>query len=402
MRDAPLCRKPLSPRTFRVAVMTARAMPSRSRASRPAPTRRQPAVNAGSMLRIGARLGLSGCQQETCVPMQAYEARLSLTQRSSTNRQGSRRPAVAACSYWSLSCPRGAGIGRSPGESRLILLPSLAAPTTTLHTEAMMKSYTKVALGLFAVGVMCTGMIGPVLGASPTKPAISEEASAAMQAMGQSLLAKQLSFQARTLRVYADTDGRFLHIGHTLKVLVRRPDRMRAEVAGDDGENDLFYDGKTLVLYGPAKKEYVSIPVPDTIEGMLKEGAEKIGIDFPLADFLSPAPHKSVMSGVTDARVVNVVTIDGAPARHMTLFQPPGLELELWLTKNEQSLPERLFITYRSIPGQPTFIASFSDWNLSAPATDADFEFHPPEGATKVELKAPAPPSPAKAKGVTP
>ncbi len=93
--------------------------------------------------------------------------------------------------------------------------------------------------------------------------------------------------------------------------------------------------------------------------------------------------------------------LDSAPARHLTLFQPPGLELELWLTKNEQSLPERLFITYRSIPGQPNFIASFSDWNLSAPATDADFEFHPPEGATKVELKAPTPPPPAKAKGAT-
>jgi hypothetical protein len=37
----------------------------------------------------------------------------------------------------------------------------------------------------------------------------------------------------------------------------------------------------------------------------------------------------------------------------------------------------------------------------SARATDADFEFHPPEGATKVELKAPAPPSPVKARGAT-
>jgi hypothetical protein len=66
-----------------------------------------PVVAAGPMLRIGATLCLSGCQQETCVLMQAYEARLSLTQRSSTNCQGSiwprrrpaARPAVAECSY---------------------------------------------------------------------------------------------------------------------------------------------------------------------------------------------------------------------------------------------------------------------------------------------------------------
>ncbi len=171
-----------------------------------------------------------------------------------------------------------------------------------------MKSYIRIALGLFAVCVICTGMIGPALGASPTKPVISEEGERGDLSAGDGPEpAREATVISGRTRCGSTptTDGRFLHIGHTLKVLVRRPDRMRAEVAGDDGENDLFYDGKTLVLYGPAKKEYVSIPAPGTIEGMLKEAAEKLGIDFPLADFLSSAPHKSVMSGVTDARVVN-------------------------------------------------------------------------------------------------
>jgi hypothetical protein len=75
-----------------------------------------------------------------------------------------------------------------------------------------------------------------------------------MMQMGQTLRGKQFSFQARTLRVYADTDGRFPHIGHALKVVVRRPDRLRTDIDGDDGVNQLFYDGKTLVLYSPAKK----------------------------------------------------------------------------------------------------------------------------------------------------
>jgi hypothetical protein len=241
----------------------------------------------------------------------------------------------------------------------------------------------------------------PALGASPpAKPAITEEARSALQQMGQTLLGKQFSFQARTLRVYADVDRRFLHIGHTVKVLVRRPDRLRVDIDGDDGATQLFYDGKTLVLYGPAKKEYVSIPVPDTIGGMIKEAESRVGFDFPFEDFLSSTPDKSLTSGVTEGKIVNEVTIDGAPANHLTLFQPPGLELELWLTKNAQSLPERLFITYRSVPGQPNFIATFSDWNFSVTPTDADFTFQPPEGAKQVELKAPAAPR-AKVKGAT-
>ena len=58
---------------------------------------------------------------------------------------------------------------------------------------------------------------------------------------------------------------------------------------GDDGVHQLFYDGKTLVLYSPANKEYLSIPVPDIIEGALKEATKRIGVDFPLAAItLSP------------------------------------------------------------------------------------------------------------------
>ncbi len=183
--------------------------------------------------------------------------------------------------------------------------------------------------GLLAAGAVCAGVIGPAFSASPAKPVISPEASGAMTQMGQTLLAKQFSFQARTLRVCADTDGRFLHIGHALKVVVRRPDRLHAEV---DGVNQLFYDGKTLVLYSPAK-EYLSMPAPDTIEGMLKEATRRTGLDFPLADFLGADPNKAILAGVSEAKVVNDVTINGVLSRHLTLFQPPGLELEIWLTK---------------------------------------------------------------------
>ncbi len=94
------------------------------------------------------------------------------------------------------------------------------------------------------------------------------------------------------------------------------------------------------------------------------------------------------------------MTIDGAATNHFTLFQPPGLELELWLAKTDQALPDRIFITYRTVPGQPNFIAEFSNWNFSVAPTDADFTFQPPEGAKQVELKAAAAP-PAKAKGAT-
>jgi len=236
--------------------------------------------------------------------------------------------------------------------------------------------------------------------AKQAKPAIGEEASAPILRMGQTLRAEQFSFQAQTIRVYATPNGEPLHIFHTLKVTVHRPNRLMAEVIGDDGSSKLVFDGKTATIFSATQNKYASIAVPDgTIEGMLKEAVGRLGVDFPLADFLSEAPSKAFLSGVTAGRVVNTVTIDGAPYDHLFFSQPPGIELELWLSKNEQSLPRRLIVTYRSVPGEPNFIALFSDWNFDIHPTDADFAFQPPAGAQQVALKPPAAPAPPPKKG---
>ncbi len=256
-------------------------------------------------------------------------------------------------------------------------------------------------------GVRAGGILGvtPVnLTAAPpakqAKPAITEEASAALLRMGQTLRAAEFSFQARTIRVYSEANGEPLHIFHTLKVTMQRPNHLLVDVTGDDGSTKLVFDGKTTVVYSAAQNKYASIAVPEgTIEGMMKEAVGHLGVDFPLADFLSEAPAKAFLTGVTTGRVVNTVTIDGAPYDHLFFSQPPGIELELWLSKNDQSLPRRLIVTYRSLPGQPNFIAEFSDWNLNIHPSDADFVFQPPAGAAQVELKPIAAAAPAKKKG---
>jgi hypothetical protein len=239
--------------------------------------------------------------------------------------------------------------------------------------------------------------------AEPAKPAISEEASAALLHMGQTLrAAEQFSFQANTIREYSEANGEPLHIWHTLKVTVHRPNRLLGEISGDDGSEKLFFDGKTLALFSPAEKKYVRIPIPEgTIEGMLNEAVGRLHLDFPLADFLSEAPNKAFLTGVTSGRVVNTVTIDGAPYDHLFFSQPPGIELELWLSKDEKSLPRRLIVTYRSLPGEPNFIAEFSNWDLNTHPSDSEFTFQPPAGAEQVALKAPEPTPPAKGKGAT-
>jgi hypothetical protein len=266
--------------------------------------------------------------------------------------------------------------------------------------EKFMKlRHTAVLVGLFTGGIIG---FPATHAANQPKLAISEEASAALQRMGQTLGAEQFSFQAHTIRVYSEANGEPLHIFHTMKVTVHRPGRLLADLTGDDGSGKLVFDGKTLTLFSAQDKKYASASVPEgtTIDGMLKEAVSRYGIDFPLADFLSEAPNKAFLTGVTSGRVVNTVTIDGAPYDHLFFSQPPGIELELWLEKNDRSLPRRLIVTYRSLPGQPNFIAEFADWNFDIHPSDADFVFQPPADAVQAQLKPVAAP-PAKRKGGT-
>jgi hypothetical protein len=252
---------------------------------------------------------------------------------------------------------------------------------------------------IFVAGSLAVagGGIVPTGAAEPAKPSVSAEARDLVERMGKTLLAQQFSFTARTLRVYRDANNQPLHIVHVIKVVVRRPDRLRVDVNGDDGETQLFYDGKTTFLYGPQAKKYASAAAPDNIEAMLHAMQKRLHVDFPLADFIDNAPAKSVLFGITSGREVNTVTIDGTPCAHL-VFDQPGIEFEIWIEKTDRAVPRRLVATYHSVPDQPIFYAAFSDWNFDIHPADVEFAFEPPPGAVAVAIKAEnAAPAPQKA-----
>ena len=250
--------------------------------------------------------------------------------------------------------------------------------------------YTSTALGLFAFGLIGLTAAGPAAeAADAVQPGISADAGAAILQMSKTLSANEFSFQARTIRVYQDDQGQPLHIFHTEKVVVRRPDRLVVRRTGDDGATDLYYDGKTVTLFKVNENKYARVDAPNTIEAMFDEVSDLLNVDFPLADFVDVDPGKMLLSDVTSGRELDPVTIDGKPARHLFFSQAGGIELEVWLDKTEQATPQRLIVTYRLLPGQPSFIAEFSDWNFSIHPADAEFVFQPPAGATRVELQAP-------------
>jgi hypothetical protein len=246
-----------------------------------------------------------------------------------------------------------------------------------------MKCNTVVVLVSVCAGLVMGGVPpgdSHAIAATAPKPAISEDARTALAQMAKTLLAKEFSFHAHTIRVSETQGNEQLHIDHDFTVTVRRPDRLLIAGTGDDGPRKLLYDGNAVVLAIDDGKEYASLPVPPTIEQMMYVVMGRFGVDFPLADFLTNAPDRAFLTGVTAGREVNTVTIDGVPCRHLVFSQPPGIQLELWV-ETERAVPRRLIVIDNTLADRPNFVAEISDWNFNIHPTDTDFTFTPPEGA---------------------
>ncbi|MBX4969526.1 hypothetical protein ABID08_004867 [Rhizobium binae] len=225
------------------------------------------------------------------------------------------------------------------------------------------------------------------------KPEISDEAATAVSQMGKTLHARDLSITARTVSVYLDEFGQPLHIFHTMKIAARRPDRIAVEFIGDDGRHDLFYDGKAASVLFPDRKEYMTIPASGDISSALDEIADKLDFDFPLGVLFAGSPDDVLLGDAMAARQVGTATVDGIECRHLLFSQKSGIDVELWVEKNDAAKPHRLVVTYPLLQGQPSFVAEFTSWTTQPPLSDSEFTFEPPADAKKID------PTPAVASG---
>ncbi|MEK1933760.1 MAG: DUF2092 domain-containing protein, partial [Pararhizobium sp.] len=227
----------------------------------------------------------------------------------------------------------------------------------------------------------------------PFKPAISDEVVTAVSQLGKTLLASDLSITARTISVYLDEFGQPLHIFHTIKIAARRPDRIALEFIGDDGRHDLFYDGKAASVFFPDSKKYMTIPASGDIPSALDEVADKLDLDFPLGVLFAESPDEVLLGDAMAAWQVGTADIDGVECRHLLFSQKSGIDVELWVEKNDAATPRRLIVTYPLLKGQPRFIAEFTSWKTQPRLPDAQFGFQPPADVKKID------PTPAAASG---
>jgi hypothetical protein len=203
--------------------------------------------------------------------------------------------------------------------------------------------------------------------------------------MGEYLkTAEEFSFEAQV--AYDELiEGQKILFGVVANLSVRRPNRLNAEINGDQRQHRVVFDGKTVTLHNVAKNSYAVAEAPPEIDAALDHLFELHGSSVPLADFVYADPYRTLIENVEDGFVVGQHPVNGIRCHHLAFWQE-GIDWQIWIEVGPRPVPRKLVITYKDEPGSPQYIAELSDWNFQARLSDHYFTFRPPVGSDRIEF----------------
>lgn len=241
------------------------------------------------------------------------------------------------------------------------------------------------------IATCCLGpAAAPVLAqqkpATASAETVSPEIRSALARMASALKALQ-SFEFKadiTAEEVLDT-GQKVQSSTVLTAAARRPDRMYMDVASERRSRRLYYDGKTVTLFGPVSKYYANVPAPPTTYAMLRHVAERYDLETPLADLFEWGDSAVRIEKVQSAFYAGPDRIGGQVCDHYA-FRQDGADWQIWIPKAEPALPCKLVIANTDDPSQPQYSAVFT-WTPIARLSEDRFSFTPPQGAHRIALR---------------
>jgi hypothetical protein len=216
--------------------------------------------------------------------------------------------------------------------------------------------------------------------------AIDPKAIAALEKMGAYLRSlKAFEVTSTTMTDDVIEGDMKIQLAGTTKLQVRRPDKMRAENTSDRKARQVFYDGKSITLYGPRVKYYATVAAPPTLQDTIEALTKKYGIEVPLADLFYWGTDKAPVADIKAAYYVGPATVDGMQTDQYA-FRQEGVDWQVWIEKSATPLPRKIVLTSTDEAARPEHIATLR-WNVSPSFDDAMFSFKPPQGAMKIVLQ---------------
>lgn len=165
--------------------------------------------------------------------------------------------------------------------------------------------------------------------------------------------------------------------------LLSRPDKLRAHRVGGYADVALFFDGKTVNIYGKHVNGYAQFDAPGTVDQLIEALRMGHGVALPGADLLVSNAFDVLMADVQEAKHIGRGVIDGVECEHLA-FRNFDTDWQLWVEAGENPIPRKMVITSKTLNSAPQYTLRIKDWKTAVePARDA-FAFTPPAGAEKL------------------
>ena len=194
-------------------------------------------------------------------------------------------------------------------------------------------------------------------------------------------------FGAETEQVFEVVlvSGQKLQFSSASRIVVQRPNKLRAERVGDIISQSFYYDGRVLTLSNPNEGYYATVPAPPSIGAMLDFARDTYDVIAPAGDLISDNAYARLMEDTTVGFVVGKSAIGGVRCDQLA-FRGLGLDWQVWIEDGDKPFPRKYVITTLDVAGAPQYEVVMNNWTTSPDVSAKQFEFTPPAGATRIEF----------------
>lgn len=246
---------------------------------------------------------------------------------------------------------------------------------------------------LFASGILLVLSAAPLARAqtpAPQPPAVREAVDPKaidiiIRASDHLSAAKQFSTSIELAQDLVNDKGSKMQFTKQVEVKLRRPNRLQVDISTTVPKRSFWYDGKSISLLDHKENFYGTSPAANTIDAMIDQLEEALGVVFPLDDLMLAKPLVTPAAAAKSASYLGKERILGKVCHHVA-FQHDAIDWQAWVEDGPKPLIRKVIINFKLDDGSPQITALLTGWDLGTKLPDFVFAFEPPKGAVKIEF----------------
>ena len=194
-------------------------------------------------------------------------------------------------------------------------------------------------------------------------------------------------FTMHTENTYEDVlaTGQKIQFGFSTNIVVKRPNKIRAERTEGTAHQLFIYDGAKLSIHEAGGDFFAKVDVPDNIDDFLHFARDRLDLVPPAGDMVFSNAFELLTAGMTSGFVVGEAEIGGVRCYHLA-FTTPVVDWQVWIAEGDKPLPYKYVLTTRDDSAQPQLVTMISNWNTDPKIAGGTFEFDPPETAMEIDF----------------